>query len=66
MFVYGASITTLLPDKYRIPHKDLKNNSDIMITRNNSTQEPYNPGKKSKVHISIDEKNIIYKKATTI
>ena len=47
---------TILLDKERIPRKDKKKeNSEILITGNDSTQEPDNPSKKAKVDSSIDE-----------
>ena len=54
MSVHGASITNVSPDKNRILHKDLKQ-IRIFITKNDITQEPYNPSKKAKVDSSLDE-----------
>ena len=47
MSIHGASITPVFPDKDCIPQKDLKRKiSEILITGNDSTQEPDNPRKK--------------------
>ena len=60
MSVHRASITTVLPDRYHIPQKNLtKILSEISITGNDSTQEPDNTSKKTKVDSSIDEKRPI-------
>ena len=57
MSVHGSSITTVLPDRYCIPWKNIKKKlSEISITGNEITQEPDNPSKKSKVDSSIYEK----------
>ena len=62
--VHGESITTVSPDKERIPFKDKKEKiSENLITGNDTTQEPYNPSKKEKVDSIIDEKNTILKKS---
>ena len=56
MSVHGASITTISPDRDRIPRKNKKKNlSEILITGNEITQEPDNPNKKAKMDSSIDE-----------
>ena len=48
MSVHGASLTTVSPDKYRIPRKDKKEKiSNFSTTGNEITQEPENPSKKS-------------------
>ena len=60
MFLHGTSITTIFPDKDRIPRKDIKNKiSNFLITGNDSNQEPDNSSKKEKVGSSINEKNTI-------
>ena len=59
MFVHGASITTVSPETDCIFCKIKRKLSEILITGNKITQEPDNPSKKSKMDISIDEKNII-------
>ena len=56
MSVHGGSTTTIPPDGYRIPRKNLKKKlSEIPITGNEITQEPDNPSEKSRVDGSIDE-----------
>ena len=43
MSVHGASVTTVSPDRERIPRKNLKKKpSEISITENKITQEPEN------------------------
>ena len=57
MSVHGASITTVSPDRDRIPREIKKKKiSEILITGNKITQEPDNPSKKAEVDSSIDEK----------
>ena len=47
MSVHGASITTVSPDKHCIHSKNKKKKiSEILITGNDSTQEPDKPSKK--------------------
>ena len=62
MSVHGASITTISPDKDRIPKKgEKKKLSEILIIGNEITQEPDNQSKKAKADSSIYEKNLIEK-----
>ena len=57
MYVIGASITTVSPERDRIPRKKKKKKiSEISITGNKITQDPDNLGKKGKVSSSIDGK----------
>ena len=56
MYVHGASVTIVSPDRYCIPRKNKKKKfSEILITGNKIIQEPDNPSKKAEVDISIDE-----------
>ena len=65
MSVHGASTTTILPDGYRIPRKNIKKKpSEIQIIGNEITQESDNPSKKAKVGSSIDEKKLNLKLKT--
>ena len=60
MSIHGASITTVSPDKERIPRKIKRNKvSENLIKVKESIQEPDNPSKRAKVDSIIDEKNII-------
>ena len=46
---HGESITTVSPDKERIPHKiKIKKNSETLIKVKESIQEPDNPSKREK------------------
>ena len=60
MSVHESSITTVSPDRERIPRKKKKKKpSEISITGNKITQEPDNQSKRAKVDSSIDEKKSI-------
>ena len=57
MYVHGASITTVFPDKESISCKIKKQNfKKLLITGNDTTQEPDNTSKKVNVDNIIDEK----------
>ena len=57
MCVHGKIITTVSPDRERIPRKKVKKKlSILLIAGNKISQEPDNHGKKSNVGSSIDGK----------
>ena len=57
MSIHGASMTTLFPENIVSLPRLKRENSEMLISRNNSTQEPDKPSKKEKVDSSIDKKN---------
>ena len=62
-----SSITTVSPDKERIPCKiKRKKMPDILIKGKDSIQEPENPSKRAKVDSIIDEKIYNNNKTSTI
>ena len=60
---HGESLSSVTPDKQCIARNNkIKKNSDTLITRKESIQEPVNPSKKAKEYTIPDVEKVLQKK----